>query len=144
MDHVAHDDLLAYCLGACADDEHARASQHLQECGQCLRAFLDIKRHVEGRPSRAEEPLRPSPATRARLRASVQATFRPGPAARLRRALRRPIPLYQGLAAAALAVALAVLLPMARLSPPGAPSASPASGARVDTARAAPETFDIY
>jgi len=113
---------------------------------------------------------RPSEAMRARLRADVEAAFRPSVVARVGRALRRPIPLYQGLVAAALAVALA--LPLARgkgssgvthgAQPPEAglaPSTSPPahaslpgetalapilSGARVDTARLSPESLTIY
>lgn len=138
--HVAHDDLLAFCLGACPDDEHARIDEHLRACAPCLRAFLDLERHVERRASAAQTDLRPAPETRARLRASVHAAFRPAPMSRIRRALRRPIPLYQGLVAAALAVALAALLPMARGLLPGAAP----SGARVDTARTVPRTLDIY
>lgn len=141
--HVTHDDLLAYCLGACPDDEHARTGEHLLECGLCLRAFLEIKRHVEGRGARDEAGMRPRPEARARLRASVEASFRPAPAARIGRALRRPIPLYQGLAAAALAVAVAVLWPMARDLPAASGPFNP-SGARVDSSRAVPESFDIY
>lgn len=144
-DHVAHDELIEYCLGATADDAHARIDEHLCACPPCLRAFLDVKRHVEGRGAAERGGLRPSAATRARLRASVGAAFEPAPVVRLGRALRRPIPLYQGVAAAVLAVALAVLLPMVRgVARPGAPPSAGASGARVDTARTSPESLDIY
>lgn len=140
--HVAHDELLAYCLGACPDEEHARIDEHLCACGECLRGFLDLKRHVERRGSAERAALRPGDETRARLRASVRAAFRPTAGARLRRTLRRPIPLYQGLAAAAFAALVVLALPMARglvRAAPGAPS-----GARVDSARTSPESLDIY
>lgn len=134
--HVTDDLLLVYYLGASADDDRARIDAHLCACPACLRAFLDLKRHVE-------RGLRPRPAVRERLRADVRAAFRPTAAGRLRRALRHPIPLYQGLAAAALAVAVVSLLPLARgLAPRD--GARPATGARVDSARLSPESLTIY
>jgi hypothetical protein len=146
--HVTDEVLLTYTLGASSEDERGRIDAHLCACADCLRAFLDLKRCVE---QGGQDAPRPSPATRERLRSSVAAAFRPTLAARLARTLRRPIPLYQGVAAAVLALAVATLVPFARVhapttAPPAKGSAelrSP-SGARVDTARALPESFAIY
>jgi len=135
--HVNDETLLTFTLGLSSDEERATVDPHLLTCPSCLRAFLDLKRQIE----RGATPApRPSAAPRDKLRASVAAAFRPSVAVRFGRALRRPIPLYQGMAAAALALAVAVLAPVALhglpMSPPG--------GERVDTARLSPESFTIY
>jgi anti-sigma factor RsiW len=136
--HVSDEVLLTYYMGASEAPERERVDAHLAACGGCLRAFFDLKHHVE-HPS--EVAPRPSDATRERLRASVEAAFRPTLRARVRRALRRPIPLYQGVAAAVLAVALAVTVPSLRGR---SRHVAPPSGERVDTARLSPESLTIY
>jgi len=83
---------------------------------------------------------RPSPAAKKRLRDAVESTFARRPE-RPVRWLGRRIPLYQGLAAAAFAAALALLLPrIGRFAPPH----PPASRAVVDTSRPSPESLSIY
>jgi anti-sigma factor RsiW len=140
-EHVVEERLLTYYFGAGSDEEGVRIDAHLCACASCLRAFLDLKRHVEHEGRRA---LRPRAETRARLRADVAAAFQPRAAApllRLRRALRQPIPLYQGLAVAAVAAALGVLVPFARLHLRPVP---PPSGEHVDSARLSPESLTVY
>jgi anti-sigma factor RsiW len=160
MDCLNDDRLLAYSFGALADEDAARADAHLCACVGCLRAYLALKHQLErgAERSRPTAPARPSEAMRARLRADVEAAFRPGARARVQRALRHPIPLYQGLVAAAFAVALA--LPLAHRAggaEPGPSAEAPGrpwplgktvapihDGARVDTARLSPESLTIY
>jgi hypothetical protein len=136
--HVVEEHLLAYYFGTSSDEDGERIDAHLCACPVCLRAFLDLKRHVEHGGDRA---LRPRPETRERLRASVGNAFRPSATVRFGRALRRPIPLYQGLAVAAFAATVAVLIPFARV--PARPAAPP-SGEHVDTARLSAESLAIY
>jgi len=133
---VIDEALVPYVLGACEDEERETIDRHLLECGRCLRAFLAMKRHVE-RGSRE----RPSEHARAKLRAEVLATFRPSLGARARRALARPIPLYQGAVAAALAVAVAWIAPTIarRASTP-----TPRSEQRIDTSRSSATSLHIY
>jgi anti-sigma factor RsiW len=138
--HVSDEVLLTYYLGASDAPERDRVDAHLASCGGCLRAFFELKHHVEQSAQAGVSP-RPSAATRERLRANVAAAFRPTVLARVRRTLGRPIPLYQGLAAAVLAVALAVSLPSLRAR---SRHVAPPSGERVDTARLSPESLTIY
>jgi hypothetical protein len=71
----------------------------------------------------------------------VEARYRPTAVRRVRRWLSRPVPLYQGLAVAALvAIAAALAPPLARtLRSEGA-----RPGERVDTTRPAAESLTIY
>jgi anti-sigma factor RsiW len=139
--HVSEEGLLSYYLGASSDEERGLIDEHLCACSACLRAFLALKRHAERGSANGHE-VRPRPEARARLYADVRSAFRPTVTARIRKALRRPVPLYQSLVAAALVVALAALLPAARgLARPGATSTP---GARVDTARTSPESLTLY
>lgn len=129
--------LLAFALGSAEADEAARVEQHLVDCKACLVAFLALKRHIE-RPGPIE---RPSPAARARLFAEVERRYGRSAGATLRRAFARPIPLYQGVAAACLAVLVASLLPEigASIDPPRV-----SSGERVDTSRERPQNLDLF
>jgi hypothetical protein len=128
------DRLIGYHFATCDEDERPRIEGHLLECATCLRAYLSLKRDVELGPGRGE---RPGPGVRERLRARVAAEFTPRPRARL---LTRRIPLYQGLAAAALAAGLALVLPSLLRDRPG-----PRGGeADVDTRRPSPESLTIY
>jgi anti-sigma factor RsiW len=138
--HLSDEVLLTYYLGASDAPERERVDAHLAACGGCLRAFFDLKHHVEQSVSPTHPP-RPSGATRERLRANVAAAFRPTVRSRLRRALWRPIPLYQGVAAAVVAVVLAVTVPSLRGR---SRHVAPPSGERVDTARLSPESLTIY
>jgi anti-sigma factor RsiW len=100
--------LLAYHFGATSDEEREQVDAHLLACTGCLRAYLRLKHHVERGAARG---ARPSEAVRARIRADVEAIVRPSGAARVREVLRRPLPLYQALAVAAVAAGIAVGLP---------------------------------
>lgn len=135
-------DLAPYHLATCDEATRAKIDAHLVECTSCLRAYLAVKRHLE-RGSAAQ--LRPSDAARARLRAAVAEEFRPTLGARTVRALRRPIPLYQGLAAAAaIALVVTALAPMLTRAPQVEPAAMQATGERVDTARPTPANLSFY
>ena len=126
-------DLACYHLGAIDDDARDAIETHLCACPGCLRAFLATKRAIE-------RPLRPRDEVRRRLRADVEATFRPSVLARLRATLARPIPLYQGLAVAAcLALVVGVLPTIAHRDP--APSAH---ADRIDSARPGERSLTLY
>lgn len=129
------EELVAYCFGTCTDPTRLAFENHLLECGDCLRAYLALKRELEIGPAGGE---RPSPALRERLRADVAARFgRP----RVRWFERR-IPLYQGLAAASIAAALALVLPSA--IDDLRERSNDRSGAVIDTSRSIPESSTIY
>lgn len=126
-------ELTCYHLGAIDDDARDAIEAHLVACATCLRAFLATKRAVE-------RPIKPRDEIRRRLRADVEATFRPSAAARMRRALARPIPLYQSLAVAAcLALAFGLGPSVTRKSP-----APPAHADRIDSARPGARSLSLY
>jgi hypothetical protein len=60
-------ELVAYHFGLVSDDVRALVEGHLLSCGECLRAFVDIKRSIET----GEEGPVPGEAARARLRRAV-------------------------------------------------------------------------
>jgi anti-sigma factor RsiW len=131
-------ELFAYALGASDDAERDRVDAHLLTCTACLRAYLRLKHHVERGVSLAE---RPSDEVRQKIRNDVAAVVRQGGTARVRRWLRRPIPLYQGLAVAALAAGVAVVGPWLL----DAVSRKPQEvAARVDTSSAVATSITIY
>lgn len=119
-------DLVAYHLGTASDVARDAIEAHFVACATCLRAYLATKRAIE-------RPVRPRDDVRKRLRADVQMTFKPTALARVRRALSRPIPLYQGLAAAA-GIALVIGLGPSLVRRGSAPPAT-AYVDRVDSAR---------
>jgi hypothetical protein len=126
-------DLVGYHFATLGGDERAEVDEHLVGCTTCLRAYLALKHKVE-------DEERPSDEARLRLRAAVAARFRPSPIAKVRAWLGRPIPLYQGLAAAVVAVVLAALAPtLARRAMTPAPS-----GPYVDSGRPVPESVTFY
>jgi hypothetical protein len=131
-------ELVAFTFGTSSDDERERIDAHLLGCTECLRAYLRFKHHVERGASLRE---RPSDETRRRIRDDVAAAVRPHGAARAARWLRRPIPLYQGLAVACVAAGLVVAMPWMHdlLAPHDAIAAS-----RVDSARPVAESISIY
>jgi anti-sigma factor RsiW len=130
--------LIEYQFATLEDADRETVEAHLLACTGCLRTYLALKAHVD-RGSGAGEA--PSEATRARLRAAVEARFRSTPSRRLRRWLSHPVPLYQGLAVAAVvAAAVAVAPGIARSF--GSAGARPAE--QVDTARPAAESLTIY
>ncbi len=134
-------DLIAYHFATCDDDARARIDAHLLGCTECLRAYLAIKHHTDRGTSL---DARPSDAARARLRAAVAAEFQPSLGARAARALRRPIPLYQSLAAAAAVVFVAAAVAPMLARTDSMPPMQATGGERVDTARPTPENLSFY
>ncbi len=131
--------LIGYHFATLADDERAAVEAHLVACSDCLRTYLALKGHVD-RAARDDEV--PSEAARLRLRAAVEARFRPTSARRLRRWLARPVPLYQSLAFAAALAAAAALGPVLARALRPAPTAHVAE--HVDSARPVAESLTIY
>lgn len=131
--------LVAYHLGSIADDERDGVEAHLVSCASCIKTYLALKRAAD----HASDSLsrRPRPEVRARLRAEVMRAFAPPPQ-KLATFARR-IPLYQGVALAAIAAAVALAAPSffqwARRSTGahGEPSS-------IDTNRTRAESLHIY
>jgi anti-sigma factor RsiW len=132
-------DLIGYHLGTVSDGEREAVETHLVGCASCLRTYMALKAHGD-RAAHGDEG--PSEAARVKLRAAVEARFRPTAARRVGRWLKRPVPLYQGLTVAVvLALAAALAPPLARaLQHPSAAQDSQ----RVDSARPAAESLTIY
>jgi anti-sigma factor RsiW len=130
-------ELVAYHFGAADEEVRDAVDAHLVGCPECLRAYLRLKRHLEIGSS-----ARPSAHVRERLRRDVEVAFRPTVRQRARRLLERPIPLYQGLAVAAVALVLALVLP--RLARHDASVVSADPGPRVDSARPAAVSLTLY
>ena len=131
--------LIGYHFATISEEERAGVERHLVECRGCLRTYLALKAHVDRGTSDDDAP---SAEGRARLRARVEARFRPTATRRVRRWLTRPVPLYQGLAVAAVIALGAALAPslVRALSPQ--PSAHFAE--RVDSARPIAQSLTIY
>jgi hypothetical protein len=130
--------LVAYHFGTTTSAEREAVDAHILGCQACLRAYLRVKHHIEhGRSVEA----RPRAAVRDRIRADVAAIVRPSGPARVRRLLRRPIPLYQGLAVAAVAAGVAISLPSLFDALTSRP---PQTAARIDTSRAVAESLTTY
>jgi len=130
--------LIGYQFATVSDEERQQVEAHLVECTSCLRSYLALKAHAD----RGGDAEGPSEAARLKLRAAVAARFRPTPTRRVGRLLTRPVPLYQGLAVAAVVALAAALGPaLARVVHP-ALSAHVAE--RVDTARPSPESITLY
>jgi anti-sigma factor RsiW len=128
-------DLAAYHFGTLEEADRDGVEEHLLGCTSCLRAYLALKR----RTAAGAEGAAPSAAAREKLRSAVAARFRPTPWTRARAWMARPIPLYQGLAAAVLALVVASLLPALAEKAP-----EPLSGRYVDSARPLAESITIY
>ena len=151
MDCTGIADLALYHLGVVTDDERSAVEAHLVECSACLRTYLAIKRAAE-----RGDHERPRPEVRARLRAEVARAFPPrearagvagdtsSPAAPRPRlaVLGRRIPLYQGVALAAVAAAIALALPNV-IHRAGRPDARPGAPS-IDTSRTRAESLHIY
>ena len=126
-------DLVGYHFATIEHDKHAKVDEHLVGCTTCLRAYLALKHKVE-------DAERPSDKARLRLRAAVETRFTPSTVGRLRAWLGRPIPLYQGLAAAVVAVVIAARVPtLAQRAARPAPT-----GTYVDSGRPVPESVTFY
>ena len=131
-------ELFAYTFGTSSPNERDEIDAHLLGCKDCLRAYLRMKRHVEGG---ASLDARPSEETRRRIRADVAAAVRPSGVARAAGWLRRPIPLYQGLAVAAFAAGVVLAGPWVLEATSRKP---PQAEARVDTSRVVARSLSIY
>lgn len=122
-------ELFGYHFGTLDEPRRSAVDEHLLGCAGCLRQYQRLKHALDGGGLAA-----PDPRVKARLRAAVMArTSSRGLTASARRVLSRPIPLYQGLAAACVAAAVALALSWAPRGAP-APSLGP-DGAKVDSAR---------
>jgi hypothetical protein len=133
--------LVAYHLATVDDGEREEIDAHLIACTDCLRAYLKLKHDLD-RGAR----MKPSPALRARLRADVERLVRPSGLSRARTFLRRPIPLYQGVAVAA-ALVIAILAALAVPGRSGTPGSAPAlreATQHVDTARESFASLNLY
>jgi hypothetical protein len=130
-------DLIAYHFGT--QDEAARdlAESHLLTCTRCLESYLALKRHADGE-GRAQ---RPGDEVRARLRRDVARAFPQPSPWRPFDWLARPIPLYQGLAAATLVLLAAAFAPAIahRALVPDLHA-----GEQVDTSRPRAQSLTIY
>jgi anti-sigma factor RsiW len=128
-------ELVAYHLGDASEAERERVEAHLVDCPACAQAYVKLKCHFEHTPA-----MRPSDAMRQRLRAEVEVTFRPPLPGRFRSWLGRPIPLYQGVAGALLVAAVVTLF----LAAPPVASPRPRTSERVDSARQAAVSHDVF
>jgi len=132
-------ELVGYHLAGVGAETRDAIDAHLLGCTACLRAYLRLKSSLD-RPD--QERARPSAAARARLRADVERRFRPTLRARAARWLARPVPLYQGLALAAVLVVVdAAVLPRVRAL---FDRSSATSAPRIDSARPQPESLDLF
>ena len=147
-------DLIAYHFGTQEEKERDAAEEHLLGCTRCLASYLALKRASERRegspggrgvsPDENDGAERPSDEVRARLRQDVARTF-PQPARwRPFGWLARPIPLYQGLAAATFALVVAVFAQRAHSRSPSSPAWGLHGGEQVDTSRPSAESLTIY
>jgi len=131
--------LVGYHLAALSEEDRTEVEAHLVGCGACLRTYLALKTHLDrgGRGAAA-----PSEEARLRLRAAVKDRFRPTRSQRALRWLRRPVPLYQGMAVLVVAVAAAALAPTITRALGREDVAR--SSERVDTARPVALSTNIY
>ncbi len=128
--------LVAYHLASISEKERDAVEAHLVDCSACLKTYLALKRASD----RAESE-RPRAQVKARLRAEVMEAFPPRRRRPSLAVFARRIPLYQGVALAALAAAIALVAPgvlhRAGRSPKvGAPA--------IDTSRTHAESLHIY
>jgi anti-sigma factor RsiW len=135
--------LVAYHLATVEDEEREAIDAHLLGCTECLRGYLRLKHELE-RGAR----IKPSASLRARLRADVERVVRPTGLARVQMFLSRPIPLYQGFAAAAaiaIVVAAALVLPGKTTNEAvDANAIRPGATQRIDTARESSASLSLY
>jgi predicted anti-sigma-YlaC factor YlaD len=137
---LIREELFAYHFGAASDAERDRIDAHLLECGDCLRAYLTLKRRLES--GAASE--KPSDEVRARLRADVEKKFRPKQHAKMTSIFQRRIPLYQGIVAVALAAAFTLALPRAYRAAEARGRSGQSAEPNVDTARPSAESLSIF
>lgn len=132
------ENLVAYHVGAIEDADREAIEAHLVDCRTCLETYMAIKRAAD----RANQE-RPRPEVRDRLRMEVLAAFPKKSDEKPARVsfLRRRIPLYQGVALAAIAAAITLAAPSVLKRMQRAPS-QPAP--LVDTSRTHAESLTIY
>lgn len=121
--------LVTYHLGGIDDEPREAVEAHLVACRACLETYLALKRAAD-----REGREKPRPEVKARLRAEVAREFAPKPSLFARR-----IPLYQGVALAAIAAAIAIVAPSVFDHVRGA-----SEGPAIDTSRPHPESLNIY
>jgi hypothetical protein len=134
--------LVAYQFATVSDAERDAIDAHLLGCRTCLAAYLALKRAAEKRPLE-----KPSTSVKHRLRAEVAAAFPAEPPRRSGRVtlLARRIPLYQGLFAAAVAAAIALVVPsLVRQQEREHRGDVREGAAQIDSARPRAESFQIY
>lgn len=134
------ENLVAYQVGAIDDADRAAIEAHLVGCRSCLETYMAIKRAAD----RAVFE-RPRPEVKERLRKEVAKAFPSKKPVSKLMFFRRRIPLYQGVALAAVAACLAVAAPsvIQKLRQTSAPSAQQ-DAPIVDTARTRPSSLSIY
>jgi hypothetical protein len=103
-------ELIGYHFGLVSNDAREKIETHLVACGECLQAFLGVKRSVET----SEDAPEPSAIARARLRKAVFSELHPKPKWSW---WERPV----AFAAAASAVLVAGAMTHALTSAPGSP-----------------------
>lgn len=121
--------LVAYHFGATTDEERDAIDAHLVACTACLRTYLALKHASERAPLE-----RPSARVKEALRAEAMRRFAPRAPLFARR-----IPLYQGVALAAIAAAVTLLVPRV-IHRTEIREGTP----QVDTSRARAESLQIY
>ena len=142
--------LIEYHFGTLGPEARAEVEEALLASAESLRVYLQLKRELD----RAQPvPEVPTPQARLQLRAAVAELVRPAPPRRvvggLRGLLARPVPLYQTIAAAAVA-ALLVIMAGGMWPQPGSDSVmsgmaeSAASAPQVDMARPHPLGLDVF
>jgi hypothetical protein len=131
--------LVAYHFATVSDEERDAIDAHLLGCTACLASYFALKRAADKSPLE-----RPAASVKARLRADVAASFSTARSKRPARVtlLARRIPLYQGLAAAAVAAAIALAVPT--LLREQRQRDVPEGTAQIDSARPRAESFQIY
>jgi anti-sigma factor RsiW len=125
-------ELVAFHFGELGGAPRAAVEEHLPGCARCLRAYLDLKRAIEGAGEGAgeSEAERPSDLARARLRSAIA-----------REVGRRRWWWVAGGAVAAAGALVAVLIRHPQL-PPVEPRPAPAS--MVDTAAPAASSLNVW
>ena len=138
--------LIDYHFGTLPAAERAAVEEALVGSPEALRAYLQIKRQLDRAQPQVADAA-PSPEARLRLRAAVAELVRPRPARRLRGLLARPVPLYQTLAAAAVAgllvAAAGAWWPVAG-EPGGASPSAAVDATKVDFARTGPQGLPVF
>jgi hypothetical protein len=110
-------DLIAFHFGDVTDDKRGELEGHLEECGDCLRSFLRLKRSIET----GQDDPGPSPQATARLRRAMLAELRGQQTRRAWSWWERPL----ALAFAGSALVGAIFTTHALTSGPGGPPRSP-------------------